>query len=96
MFSRNLEHLLIAFQADVYTSGAPAEDVAGQWLASYDENNQAALTEFINFIFRSAGCSSEVTVHDINDPDNAENRISDMQDVLQAVSAVHFYARAEC
>ncbi|PMD41200.1 STAG-domain-containing protein [Hyaloscypha variabilis F] len=70
--------------ADVYTSGESAEDIAGQWLARYNENNQEALTEFLNFIFRSAGCSAELTIHDINDPDNAENRISDMQDELQA------------
>jgi cohesin complex subunit SA-1/2 len=70
----------------VYTSGESAEDVAGQWLARYKGNNQVALTELINFIFRSAGCSAEVTIDDINDPDNAETRISDMQDELQAVS----------
>lgn len=70
----------------MYTGDESAEDVAGQWLARYKENNQEALTELINFIFRSAGCSAQVTVDDINDPDNAETRISDMQDVLQAVS----------
>ena len=85
-----LEHPLINIQAGVYTSGASSEDIAEQWLASYNKNNQKALTDFINFVFRSAGCSSEVTIDDINDPDNAETRISDMQDVLQAVSSVHF------
>lgn len=70
--------------ADVYTSGELAEDVAGRWLVRYEDNGQEALTEFMNFIFKSAGCSAHVTVDDINDPDNAESRISDMQDELQA------------
>lgn len=70
--------------ADVYTSGEPAEDVAVQWLARYQENNHEALTELVNFIFKSAGCSAQVTIDDINDADNAETRIKDMQDQLQA------------
>jgi len=90
-----LGYLLISVQADVYTSGESAEDIAGQWLARYNENNQEALTEFLNFIFRSAGCNAELTIHDINDPDNAENRISDMQDELQAVSSMHSNARGD-
>jgi len=73
----------------VYTSGELAEDVAGRWLVRYEDNGQEALTEFMNFIFKSAGCSAQVTVDDINDPDNAESRISDMQDELQAVSKAH-------
>ena len=59
------------------------EDVAGQWLARYMENNQEALTELMNFIFKSAGCSAQVTIDDINDPDNAETRIKDLQDELR-------------
>jgi cohesin complex subunit SA-1/2 len=84
-----LEHLLISIQADVYTSGESAEDVAGQWLGRYMENNQEALTELMNFIFKSAGCSAQITIDDINDPDNAETRIKDLQDELQAVSGAH-------
>jgi len=43
----------------------------------------------VNFIFKSAGCSAQVTIDDINDADNAETRIKDMQDQLQAVSEVY-------
>ena len=74
--------------AEVYSGNETAEDVAGQWLARYQENNQEALMEFINFILRSAGCSAQVTIDDIGDPDNAETRIRDLQDELQAVSRV--------
>jgi cohesin complex subunit SA-1/2 len=81
--------LLTSFQADVYSSGESAEDIAGQWLERYKQNNQEALKEFINFVLRSAGCSAQVTIDDINDPDNAETRIQDMQNELQAVSGTY-------
>jgi cohesin complex subunit SA-1/2 len=78
--------VLTPILADVYTSGESSEEVARQWLARYEENNQEALTELINFIFQSAGCSVQVSVHDINDPDNVDGRLADMQEEFQAVS----------
>jgi hypothetical protein len=78
--------VLILVLADVYTSGESSEEVAREWLARYAENNQEALTELINFVFKSAGCSVQVSVHDINDPDNVDGRLADMQEEFQAVS----------
>jgi cohesin complex subunit SA-1/2 len=81
--------LLSPAQAEVYTSGDSSEDVAQQWLARYAANNQEALTELVNFIFKSAGCSVQVSVDDINDPDNVDGRLADMQEEFQAVSSAH-------
>jgi cohesin complex subunit SA-1/2 len=78
--------MLTIIIADVYTSGYSLDDVATQWLDRFKEDSPEALTEWVNFILKSCGCDLQVTVHDINDPDNADGRIGDLQEEFQAVS----------
>lgn len=60
--------------------------MASQFLAKHTDSNAAALTELVNLVIKSAGCSLQVTEDDINDPDNVEGKIQDLQDEYQAVS----------
>ena len=59
-----------------------------QWLKNYQEDNHAALTDLVNFLLKSAGCSIQVTENDIQDVDNVEGKLGDLQDEYQAVSSV--------
>ena len=42
------------------------------------------MTDLINFVIRCTGCSLSVNVHDIEDPDNALSKLSDLQDEYNA------------
>ena len=44
------------------------------------------MTELVNFVLKSAGCSLRVTEDDINDPENVEGKLGDLQEEYQAVS----------
>ena len=70
---------------EVFASDDSLKDVAENWLNSYAEDAPLALTDFVNFLLRSAGCDIQVTVDHINDPDNAAGRLADIQTEYQAV-----------
>jgi cohesin complex subunit SA-1/2 len=61
------------------------EEAAEGWLAAFNEHESGALTDLVNFVLRSAGCDLEVSIEDIEDPDNCAGRLSDLQDEFQAV-----------
>lgn len=44
------------------------------------------MADLVNFILKSAGCNLQVTVDDIDDPENIERRLGDLQEEYQAVS----------
>lgn len=79
----------MALIAEVYTSGESSDDVAGQWLGRYREDGPEAVTELVNFVLRSAGCTIQVTRDDIDDVDNVEGRVADLQDEYQAVLSLY-------
>lgn len=72
--------LLTCLSADVFKSGKPSEQVAIDWMKQFEDDNAIALKELVNLVLRSAGCEQEVTVDDINDPDNVPNKLNDMQE----------------
>lgn len=42
------------------------------------------MCDLINFVIKCTGCNLQVDVHDINDPDNAVSKLTDLQDEYQA------------
>lgn len=76
--------------ADVFTSGQDLGDVATQWLSKYQSDGPEAMTELVNLILKSCGCDLQVDLDDINDPDNASDRLAELQGEHQAVSLEGF------
>lgn len=72
--------------ADVFTSGDSLEDVATQWLNNYKADAPQALTDLVNFTLKCCGCDLQLALDDINDPDNAQDRLGELQAEHQAVS----------
>ena len=65
---------------DKVRSGLHPDQLASEWVNSYNEGGTAAMRDLVNFVLRCAGCEFEVNVHDIEDPDNAPNKLEDLQD----------------
>jgi cohesin complex subunit SA-1/2 len=74
------------FTAEVFSDDGSLKDVAAQWLTSYQQNGPEAMTEFVNFLLKSAGCHTQVTVDHVEDIDNAADRVAEIQAEFQAVS----------
>lgn len=48
-------------------------------------NSEAAVTDLVNCVLLASGCDEQVTEDDIRDPDNIQNRLSELQDLYQEV-----------
>lgn len=62
--------------------------MATAWLGRYEEDNTASMTDLVNCVLKSTGCDMNVTEDDINDPDNAANKINDLQEEYQGVCSL--------
>ncbi|KAJ4388596.1 cohesin complex subunit [Gnomoniopsis smithogilvyi] len=69
--------------ADIFGSGDNSDDVASRWYQKYRVDNEAAVTDLVNCVLLAAGCDEQVTEDDIRDPDNIQNRLSELQDLYQ-------------
>lgn len=43
------------------------------------------MTDLVNCVLLASGCDEQVTEDDIRDPDNIQNRLSELQDLYQGV-----------
>jgi cohesin complex subunit SA-1/2 len=77
---------LITLVAAIFTSEESPDTVATAWLAQYEADNTASMTDLVNCILKSAGCEMKVTEDDVNDPDNIPSKLNDMQDEYKGVS----------
>ena len=68
----------------MFLQASSTDDVAANWIESYKVHNANAMCELINFVLRCTGCDLQVDVHDIEDPDNAPNKLTDLQDEYQS------------
>ena len=75
---------------DVFVSDKTAEEVAAQWVRDYNTNEADALCALLNFVLKSSGCNSQLEVHDIEDPDNAPNKLADIQEEYQALKLTDY------
>ncbi|KUI56793.1 Cohesin subunit psc3 [Cytospora mali] len=69
--------------ADIFGSGDNSDDVASRWYQKYKVDNEAAVTDLVNCVLLASGCDEQVTEDDIRDPDNIQNRLSELQDLYQ-------------
>ena len=70
--------------AEVFLQVSSTDDIAANWIESYKVHNANAMCELINFVLKCTGCDLQVDVHDIEDPDNAPNKLTDLQDEYQS------------
>ncbi|KAK4694934.1 cohesin complex subunit SA-1/2, partial [Lecanoromycetidae sp. Uapishka_2] len=70
--------------AEVFSQGHTLDAVAADWIKRWEQNNSEAMCYLINFVIRCTGCNLTIDVHDINDPDNAVSKLTDLQDEYQA------------
>lgn len=75
--------LLISSLAEVFARGSHLENVAKGWMNRWDESQTEAMCDFINFVIKCTGCSLQVDVHDIEDPDNVVSKLTDLQEEYQ-------------
>ena len=71
-------------KAEVFSDVHTLEAVAADWLSHYEDDNANAMCDLINFVLRCSGCHLKVTVHDIEDPDNAPSKLEDLQNEFHA------------
>ena len=76
--------------AQVFLSGDSTAEVAQKWLEGYNENNTEGVCRLVNFVLKCTGCDLQVEEHDIDDPDNAPNKLTDLQEEYQSQSITDY------
>lgn len=76
--------------ADVFAHDKPIEQVVADWLEAFTDHESRALGDVINFVLKAAGCNGKVTEHDTEDPDNASNKLTDLQEEYQATNPTDY------
>ena len=69
----------------MFAHGNRLDDVAAQWVSSFQNNASQAVADIVNFVIRSAGCDIKIDENDVGDPDNAPNRLGEIQEEYQDV-----------
>ena len=64
--------------------------MAAKWVQDFNTNDASALCALVNFVLKSSGCNSLLEVHDIEDPDNAPNKLADLQEEYQALKLTDY------
>ncbi|EUC49990.1 hypothetical protein COCMIDRAFT_83301 [Bipolaris oryzae ATCC 44560] len=76
--------------ADVFASGDRLEDVTAQWIARFNEHEAKAVAEIVNLVFQASGCDLRINEDDIGDPDNAPNRVAEIQEEFQQYEVTEY------
>jgi cohesin complex subunit SA-1/2 len=74
----------------VFASGDRLEDVAARWVARFNEHEAKAVAEVVNLVLQASGCDLRINEDDIADPDNAPNRVAEIQEEFQQVGTASF------
>lgn len=69
----------------MFARGKTLDEVASEWLESFNEHEARAVGSLVNFVLKCAGCDLQVTSEDIEDPDNCAGKLGDLQEEFQAV-----------
>lgn len=72
--------------ANVFDKELDIDTVAEVWRQKYQQDDAAALMDLVNFVLRCCGCDLQVTEDDIRDPDNSEDRLTELQELYKEVS----------
>ncbi|EME85893.1 uncharacterized protein MYCFIDRAFT_81862 [Pseudocercospora fijiensis CIRAD86] len=76
--------------AELFARGQNADEVVAGWLKAFEEHESRALADFISFVLHAAGCKSKVTEEDIEDPDGATARLTELQDEHHATNPTEY------
>ena len=79
------KHIANCAIADVFASGDRLEDVTARWVARFREHEARSVAEIINLVLTATGCDVRINEDDIADPDNAPNRVAEIQEEFQTV-----------
>ncbi|KAI9845507.1 MAG: hypothetical protein M1837_004846 [Sclerophora amabilis] len=74
----------------IFVNGTAPDQAGTEWLSRYEYDKFEAMRDMVNFILRLTGCTFEVSVHDIEDVDNATSKLSDLQEEYQAQMIVDY------
>ena len=73
----------------MFASGDRLEDVAARWTARFNEHEAKAVAEIVNLVLQASGCDLRINEDDVGDPDNAPNRVAEIQEEFQQVGDAH-------
>ena len=76
--------------AEVFSQGHTPDAVAADWMTRYEQHQAAAMCDLINFVLKCTGCDLQVDLHDIEDPDNAASRLTDLQDEYHSLKITDY------
>ncbi|KAL9096910.1 MAG: hypothetical protein Q9165_000874 [Trypethelium subeluteriae] len=74
----------------IFVQGDVEEDVVTNWVERFKNDEASSVAELVNLVLRAAGCTIGVDVHDIGDPDNANGRLTSIQEEFQAQNVVDY------
>lgn len=66
------------------------DGVAADWMTRYEQHQANAVRDLINFALKCTGCDLQVDLHDIEDPDNAASKLTDLQDEYHALKITDY------
>ena len=59
-------------------------------MSRYEQHQANAMCDLINFVLKCTGCDLQVDLHDIEDPDNASNKLTDLQDEYHSLKITDY------
>lgn len=76
--------------AELFAHGKPFEEAVDGWLKGFRDHESQGLADIINFALKAAGCDGKVTELDIEDPDTATARLTDLQEEHKATQPTDY------
>ena len=76
--------------AEVFSQGHTLDGVAADWMTRYEQHQSNAVRDLINFVLKCTGCDLQVDLQDIEDPDNASSKLTDLQDEYHALNITDY------
>ena len=74
----------------MFFQGHTADGVAADWMTRYEKHPAQALCDLVNLVLKCAGCELQVDLHDIEDPDHATSKLTDIQDEFQQLKVTDY------
>ena len=74
----------------MFSQGHTLDGVAADWMTRYEQHQANAVRDLINFALKCTGCDLQVDLHDIEDPDNASSKLTDLQEEYHALKITDY------
>lgn len=59
-------------------------------MTRYEQNSPDAICDLINFVLKCTGCDLQIDVHDVEDPDNATSKLTDLQEEYNRLKIIDY------